>query len=572
MIKKRLVCLAAVIGIGCWAIPANGHLGEEHPEGQHDYFPDFPVSDLNSQIYFRDVLNVPGSRDFEEIPDGSGRFLSINGINLAKMTWPGRANQIHYVTGGDDNIAMTEGATSLALHPGFATEGDPGYGKFYTSTIDLRRTGEPDFQSTNTSVLSHYVLTEWTQEDVSQPRFSGTRRELMRFDEGSPFHNLNHLQFGPDGFLYLAVGEDNSGSQSSDLSSVYGKILRIDPLGENSENGMYGIPDDNPFVETEGAAPEVYAYGMRNPWRMAFDRESGALFAFDVGFDSIEEVSHIEAGLNYGWPSKEGSFLSAREVLPDLPDPETGLTLAESMNLVDPIFELDHTDTNSIIGGVVYRGERFPELDGKVIFGSWNTHTIYAGDPETGETEIIVEGPELKAFMRNVNYVSINEDVDGEIYLAGGLKIVSLFALPDFNDSGELDLADIDEICSNFGSDGSRFDLNGDLEVDKGDLDEFLTFADSLPGDLDLNGLVEFSDFLTLSGNFGDEGEGWSSGDLNCDGVVEFDDFLELSGNFSRPADSPTATVPEPTAGVALWISWIGGLLLVRQSKRGSTR
>ena len=384
VIKKRLACLAAVIGIGCWAIPANGHLGEEHPEGQHDYFPDFPVSDLNSQIYFRDVLNVPGSRDFEEIPDGSGRFLSINGINLAKMTWPGRANQIHYVTGGDDNIAMTEGATSLALHPGFATEGDPGYGKFYTSTIDLSRTGEPDFQSTNTSVLSHYVLTEWTQEDVSQPRFSGTSRELMRFDEGSPFHNLNHLQFGPDGFLYLAVGEDNSDSQSSDLSSVYGKILRIDPLGENSENGMYGIPEDNPFVETEDAAPEVYAYGLRNPWRMAFDRESGALFAFDVGFDSIEEVSHIEAGLNYGWPSKEGSFLSAREVLPDLPDPETGLTLAESMNLVDPIFELDHTDTNSIIGGVVYRGERFPELDGKVIFGSWNTHTIYAGDPETG--------------------------------------------------------------------------------------------------------------------------------------------------------------------------------------------
>ena len=530
------------------------HLGEEHPPGQHDYFPDFAKSDVSDQIYLRNVLNVVGSRDIEEIPDGSGRFLSVRGINHVKLTSPGRVNERFYVGIGETAIGNTEGATSLAIHPEFATEGAPGYGKFYTAAIDLTRTGTPDFESRNSAETSHYVLTEWTQADITKDSFQGTSRELMRFDEGSRFHNLNHLIFGPGGLLYVAVGEDTIGSQADDLDSVYGKVLRIDPLGTDSANGQYGIPADNPFVGDPDAAPEVYAYGLRNPWRLAIDRTNGDIYSFDVGWDSIEEVSFIEAGKNYGWPHKEGSFLTAREAAPDLPDPDTGLTVAQRLNLVDPIFELDHTDTNSIIGGVVYRGERFPDLQGKVIFGSWNTHELYVGDPETKETKVLVEGEVLKDFMNNINYVSINEDADGEIYIAGGIKIVSLFAEPDFDDSGTFDTSDIDLICGAFGSDGSRYDLNGDLKVDGRDIDEFLGFANSIAGDLNLNGTVDFFDFLGLAEAFGQAGS-WSSGDFDCNGTVEFLDFLTLAENFGRTRED-LLSVPESH------LTWFWGALL----------
>lgn len=466
-----------LLGLLCFSSPLFAHLGEIHPEGKHDYFPDFPISPLGDDIYFQNVLSLVGARDMQQIPDGSGRFLVMRGTNHVKLTAPGRINEKLYVTIGEPNTDGTEGSTSIALHPGFATPGDPGYGKFYTASIDLSLDEAVDFETNNPDRLSHYVLTEWTQEDISAERFSGTSRELMRISKGSVFHSMNHLLFGPDGMLYMGVGQDAHEPQAADIGSIYGKVLRIDPMGTNSANGQYGIPDDNPFVDNPGAAHEVYAYGLKNPWRLAFDRETGDLYAGDVGWHSIEEVDLIKPGLNYGWPLKEGRFIKAEEVFPDEPDPVTGLTLAETHNLVEPLFELDHTDTNSIIGGVLYRGERIPELQGKFIFGAWDKHDVYVGDPETGEAQILIEGERIGAFMGNKSFVSINEDLDGEIYLLGGLEIVSLFQKPDFDDSGSYDLHDFQAICAAFGSEGAVYDLNGDLQVDADDIEVFKEFS-----------------------------------------------------------------------------------------------
>lgn len=545
------------------------HLGEEHPPGEHDYFPDFPLSPLSDDIYITSVLNVHGARDLVQIPDGTGRFLAMRGINHVKITQPGQKSERLYVATGSLDIEGLEGAVSVELHPGFAIEGDPGYGKFYTVSVEREPTMDPDFTSAKQGIAMHSLVTEWTTTDITAPRFEGTRRDVMRFHQGNRFHNVNDLAFGPDGYLYIALGEDNEGSQAESLGSVYGKILRIDPAGSDGVNGAYGIPPDNPFVGQENAAPEVFAYGMRNPWRINFDRETGALFAADVGFDSIEEIDLIEAGKNYGWPKKEGSFIARREATPDLPNPITGLTIAETFDLTEPLFEIDQTDTNSIIGGVAYRGERFPELVGKYIFGSWNNGNLFVGDPATGQIELLMESGRVQEFMNGERYVSINEDLDGEIYLVGGWSIRALFAYPDFNDSDSYDTADADAICDAFGSESSVHDLNGDLTVDLDDINVLLDFANTLPGDLDLDGTVDFADFVQLSRNYQRSDVRWSDGDLNCDNVIGFADFVIASGNYGKtPGD--VASVPEPNGGPWMSLVIAGVLALARKRRIGT--
>jgi|GEM_PF-5865875 len=540
-------CFKSTVGFA-WLLLSGvtlAHLGEIHPDGNHDYFPDFPVSELAGKVHIRDVLNVVGARDLVELPDDSGRFLAIRQSNLVRISKFGWSER-HYAKVEPIDAGGTEGAVSVELHPDMMTPGAAGFGKFYTVTIEKEPTTTPDFDSEPEEVHMHSVLTEWTASDLDAIPFKGTSREVLRFDQGTKFHNLNDVAFGPDGMLYLAVGEDTIGNQATDLSSVYGKILRIDPLGNNGVNQSYGVPADNPFVGNEEVAPEVYAYGLRNPWRINFDRETGDLFAADVGWDSIEEMNLIEPAKHYGWPIKEGHLLAAKEGLPDLPDSETGLTKTEEFGLTEPLFELDQSDSNSIIGGVSYRGERFPELVGKQIFGSWNTSDVFVGDPETGEIQLLLDKGAVTEMIGADRYVSVNEDRDGELYLVGGSKIRALFPHPDFDESGVLDGPDGDIICANFGSESARYDLNGDLQVNETDLAEFLVYTHTLPGDLDFNGRVEFADFLQFARGFGEEGT-WSQGDLDCDGAVAFGDFLTLSEHFGETV-APTEDVPEPSS------------------------
>jgi glucose/arabinose dehydrogenase len=234
------------------------------------------------------------------------------------------------------------------------------------------------------------VLTAWEVDDPTDPDTSidpSSGRELLRIDKPEFNHNAGSLQFGPDGMLYLSVGDGGFGDdqgpghvpggngQSLGRLNVLGKILRIDPNGSNSANGQYGIPADNPFVGARGA-DEIWAYGLRNPWRMSFDTVTGKLWTADTGQGNIEEVDVIRRGGNFGWRLKEGTFLF-HPGSPSSPE-DSFVTKGDVRGDIDPVAEYDHTGPNdtengeAAIGGYVYRGTAIPQLFGRYVFGDYS--------------------------------------------------------------------------------------------------------------------------------------------------------------------------------------------------------
>jgi glucose/arabinose dehydrogenase len=320
------------------------------------------------------------------------------------------------------------GLLGLAFHPDFLSNG-----LFYTFTSQPVR-GRADFSTQPPGVAPNCqtVITEWRLATVGNPGNGvdpSSARELMRIDKPQSNHNGGSLGFGPDRMLYVSLGDGGSGNdqgpghapegngQSLAPGNVLGKILRIDPLGRNAGNGKYGIPADNPFVDGPGA-PEIYAYGFRNPYRMAFDA-SGFLFTGDVGQNDIEEVDAVGAGQNYGWPVKEGSFLFDRGgfVYADSPRAPAGL--------IDPIAQYDHTDgagtpelREAIVAGFIYRGTQVPGLAGHYVFGD------YTGQPAPSG-HMFMLGPsnqvqEVVAANRNplaLAVLGFGQDQQGELYL-----------------------------------------------------------------------------------------------------------------------------------------------------------
>ena len=238
------------------------------------------------------------------------------------------------------------------------------------------------------------VVIEWRVRNPHDPNTTidrSSQRELLRIDKPQFNHNGGALAFGPDGLLYISVGDGGfandqapghgpgGNAQSLAPGNVLGKILRIDPRGTNSANGRYGIPRNNPFVGRTGA-DEIFAYGFRNPYRMSFDQNTGQLWVADVGQNDIEEVDIVRAGGNYGWHVKEGTFMFH----PGTGfDPEGGFVSANAPhvppNLIDPVAEYDHTaptgsieQGEAIVGGFVYRGSKVPALAGTYVFGDYS--------------------------------------------------------------------------------------------------------------------------------------------------------------------------------------------------------
>src|SRR5439155_21289700 len=231
-------------------------------------------------------------------------------------------------------------------------------------------------------------------------------------------HNAGCLKFGPDGYLYIATG-DGSGiadefNIGQDLGSIHAKLLRIDV--DNPPAGKaYGIPKDNPFVSTKGARPEVYAYGLRQLWRYSFDRKTGDLWRGEVGQDLWEMIYKVQKGGNYGWSVMEGTHDFR-------PERKKGPT-----PILKPVVEHSHTDFRSITGGFVYHGKRLPELQGKYIYGDFDTGRIWKLKKETvaeivpGSSnpvrERLVTRLEQGELARTTyRIVGWGEDADGEIY------------------------------------------------------------------------------------------------------------------------------------------------------------
>ncbi len=231
-------------------------------------------------------------------------------------------------------------------------------------------------------------------------------------------HNGGQITFGPDGYLYAGFGDGGAGGDphghGQNPETLLGTILRLDVTG----GSPYAIPPDNPFADGDGGAPEVYAWGLRNPWRFSFDRESGELWVGDVGQNAWEEISLVEKGGNYGWSAKEGTHCYDRDPCEEGP-------------WIDPVVEYPHEEGRSVTGGYVYRGEAIPELAGTYLFGDFPEGKIWGlfYDPETGDPEkrLLAETSQrISSFARGP---------DGELYTLDYRGDVWRIEPPDQSDS-----------------------------------------------------------------------------------------------------------------------------------------
>ena len=226
--------------------------------------------------------------------------------------------------------------------------------------------------------------------------------ELVIIEVEQPYsnHNGGAIRFGPDGMLYLGYGDGGSGGDprghGQNLATLLGSLIRID-VRDASADAPYAIPPDNPFAGVEGARAEIWAYGLRNPWRMAFDAETGALWAGDVGQREIEEIDRIEPGGNYGWNRLEGT----RCYEPSQGCDRTGTVL--------PVAEYTHNLGCSVTGGVVYHGGAIPELAGHYLFSDFCSGRLWALPLDGGEVV------EVAVSQRPVS--SFGTDADGEVYV-----------------------------------------------------------------------------------------------------------------------------------------------------------
>jgi len=334
------------------------------------------------------------------------------------------------------------GLLGVAFHPSYATSG-----LLYTYTSEPVA-GPADFSTMPPATTANHqsVVAEWHVPNPGNPASVVdplSRRELLRIDEPQFNHNAGGLNFGPDGRLYISVG-DGGGADDQDgepfiggpvtghgpngngqnPASVLGKILRIDPQGSNSANGRYGIPADNPFVSTPGYVKEIWALGFRNPFRFSFDSFTGSMYIGDVGQNDIEEIDVGMAGGNYGWRVKEGSLcFDPNGTNPGFttgPSPCPG----EPPGLIDPIAQYDHDEGLAVIGGFVYRGSAVPGLQGEYVFGDFSRDFGPTGRLFHLQGGQVYEFPVIGMPALNLAVLGLGEDGDGELYVMANATAV----------------------------------------------------------------------------------------------------------------------------------------------------
>ena len=283
--------------------------------------------------------------------------------------------------------ANEQGLLGLAMHPEFKDNGL--FYVYYTHPTEQK------------SIISRFKVSS-TDPNKADP---DSEQIVMEIDQPFANHNGGAIEFGPDGYLYVALGDggDRNDPQGNgqNLSTLLGSILRID-VDQPGDGKNYDIPADNPFINLPGARPEIYAFGVRNPWRIAFDKKTGTLWAGDVGQELWEEVVVIEKGGNYGWSGREGSHaFGNRAAVKDVPSPR------------EPVWEYDHQIGKSITGGRVYNSSRLPELNGKYLYADYVTGTVWAltYDAESGRVQ-----RNEQVVPESIAVLAFGEDQNGEVY------------------------------------------------------------------------------------------------------------------------------------------------------------
>ncbi|PKK35292.1 hypothetical protein BWI96_17300 [Siphonobacter sp. SORGH_AS_0500] len=340
---------------------------------------------ISDQLLYPTAFAVPG--------DGSGRLFVTEQVGRIRVIEKNKLNPTPFLDISSMVIKRDgydeRGLLGLAFHPQFSKNG-----KFYVY-YSAKTSGRGNHKS---------VIEEFTSNQKTADPKSG--KVVLEFDEPESNHNGGDLKFGPDGMLYIAVGDgggagDKHGEHGNgqNMNTLLGKILRIDV-----NQSPYGIPQDNPFKNKPDVRPEIFAYGLRNPWRISFDQGTGKLFAGDVGQNQYEEVDIITKGGNYGWRVREGYHTYNEKD----PDPK---------NYIDPITEYSHSEGISITGGFVYRGNKIGALKGKYIFADWSGPTWYLSESQ-GKTW--PRGSlQLRNRPANWQVYSFGEDEDKELYILG---------------------------------------------------------------------------------------------------------------------------------------------------------
>jgi len=361
-----------------------------------------------------------------EAPDGSGRYFIVyqkGKIVIVKKGSDGSdARTFFDIEDRHPYFENEDGLMSIAFHPGFATNH-----LFY---VYYNQKNPPDQQGQPLNFPFRSVISEFKVSE-SDPDLAEMSSERIVLQVPQPFwnHKGGELAFGPDGYLYLGLGDGGAGGDpfgsGQNTATLLAKMLRIDVNTRTTMGGgfrkhelAYGIPSDNPFVNEldmggVGTRKEIFAYGLRNPWRYSFDRQTGDLWVGDVGQDLWEEIDLVTKGGDYGWNAREGAHHykpgapGAQYIDPVMEYPHNPRLLPESM------FP-DHSIGLCVIGGYVYRGKQFPSLDGIYIYGDYNLGTIWGFRYDRAAGKVTVQN---KLLHQPDNITSFAEDNDGELYV-----------------------------------------------------------------------------------------------------------------------------------------------------------
>lgn len=309
------------------------------------------------------------------------------------------------------------GLLGLAFHPRYRDNGH-----FYVNYTTRRAGGR--------------LVTRVSRFDRHDARRADPKSESVLLEVDQPYsnHNGGQLAFGPDGYLYIGLGDGGAANDphghGQNLATLLGALLRLD-VDRAEANRRYGIPPDNPFVGHPGARPEIYAYGLRNPWRFSFDAATGRLYLADVGQDAVEEIDVIEKGGNYGWNIMEGDICTPG-VNPDCKPPR---------GYVAPIHVYRHPEGFSVTGGFVYRGRAIPDLCGVYLFADYVTRRLWGlrddGTRVRRHRELL--SPALSGRLASRLFSgglpaisSFGEDEDRELYVVDheGGRLLKIVAAP----------------------------------------------------------------------------------------------------------------------------------------------
>ncbi len=454
------------------------------------------------------------------LPDGSGRLV-VNDMRgkLWIVNADGNVNpqpMLDLAAIPDLSLLASHGEagfSTFAFHPDFADPDATGYGRLYTAYESSNTAADVTFATLFGGVSHHSVVDEWTIDFANPDTIdTATRRQVMRFAQPFANHNLGQISFNPNagpgdadyGKLYAAVADGGAGGDPHNLAqnplSPLGSLLRIDPLPDAVS--PYQVPADNPFIGDAGYLPETWAFGFRNPHRYSWDAPApfgtGLMLLSDIGQADIEEVNVIQAGGNYGWSLREGTFTFVAGHVEPLPPDDAAL------GLTYPVAQYDHDEGAAIVGGFVYRGDRLPNLVGHYIFGDIvrgrlfhfdmdaiapdgrtpiHELALYDGDQSTTLLELL--GNDFRADLR------FGIDADGEIYVLtkrdGLIRAVRFIPdRGDFSGDGRINTEDINPFVLALTDPAgyaaaypdwplTLLDLSGDGVVDVGDINLFIS-------------------------------------------------------------------------------------------------